>query len=177
MLKRGLTAMIVSFGLVSGLGVSCKKPAAPEPIVEPPPPPPPPEAPKQIPAPVVQMVQNFQKVYFEFDSASLEAESRAALDANGEIMRANTDIKVEIQGHADERGSTDYNLALGQRRASAVYRYLTTGAGVSSSRLKQISYGEEQPLAGGSTEAAWTKNRRCEFVITWGGSDYLKGSN
>jgi len=91
-------------------------------------------------------------------------------------MRQHNDIKVEVQGHADERGTTDYNLALGERRASAVYSYLSGAGGVSSARLKKISYGEERPLASGSAEAAWSKNRRCEFVITWGGVQSVRGT-
>ena len=89
-------------------------------------------------------------------------------------MLNNSDIKVEIQGHADERGTTDYNLALGQKRSDSVKSYLVS-AGVAPSRLSSISYGEEQPLDMAHTEIAWSKNRRAEFRITWGGGD-LQGS-
>ena len=113
------------------------------------------------------MVKNFQRVYFDFDSATLADDSKAALAENAGIMAANPDIKIELQGHADERGTTDYNLALGQRRADAVRRYLSA-QGVAGSRVTVVSYGEEKPLDSRSFEGAWTKNRRAEFRITWG---------
>jgi peptidoglycan-associated lipoprotein len=163
------TRALVSLFLATSLAVvGCKKkPAPPEaPIAMPPAPAPPPAA-AVVPPPVVQMVKNFQRVYFDFDSASLADDSKAALTENASIMTANADIKIELQGHADERGTTDYNLALGQRRADAVRRYLSA-QGVAGSRVTVISYGEEKPLDSRSFEGAWTKNRRAEFRITWG---------
>ncbi len=168
---RAAAAAAVAASLV--ISVGCKKPEPPvAPVAAPPPPAPPPE-PAQVPEPVVQMVKNFQRVYFEFDSATLTSDSKSALNENVAIMQSSTDIKVELQGHADERGTTDYNLALGQRRADAVRRYMTA-QGVGGSRLTVVSYGEERPLASGSSESAWTKNRRAEFRITWG--DGAKGT-
>jgi peptidoglycan-associated lipoprotein len=158
-------AVAIAASLVVGVG--CKKPPPPETPVAPPPPPAPPPEPARVPEPVVQMVKNFQRVYFEFDSATLTADSKEALTENVAIMQKSTDIKIELQGHADERGTTDYNLALGQRRAEAVKRYMTA-QGIGGSRLTVISYGEERPLDGRSSESAWTKNRRAEFRITWG---------
>ena len=119
-----------------------------------------------VPAEVQQMAKNFERVYFDFDSAALNAESKRALDDNAAIMGQYSDIKLEVQGHADERGTTDYNLALGQKRADSVVQYLLA-KGVSSSRVKSVSYGEERPLDGRSTETAWAMNRRAEFVITY----------
>jgi peptidoglycan-associated lipoprotein len=139
-------------------------------------PPPVEEAPKkEVPPPVAEMARNFNRVFFEFDSANLSAEGKASLEANARIMTDYTDIKLEIQGHADERGTTEYNIALGQKRADAVVRYLLAN-GVSSSRVKSVSYGEERPLDGRSAETAWSQNRRAEFVITWSGDAPVKGS-
>ncbi|MDP2311755.1 MAG: peptidoglycan-associated lipoprotein Pal [Pseudomonadota bacterium] len=133
------------------------------------------EVKKEAPAPVAEMMKNFNRVFFDFDAATLSAEGKASLDANAAIMSEYSDIKLEIQGHADERGTTDYNLALGQKRADAVVQYLLA-RGISSSRVKSVSYGEERPLDGQSTERAWSSNRRAEFVITWSGDAPVKGS-
>ena len=158
------------------LGVACKKKPAPEttPSFSAPPPAPAP-APAAAPPQVQQMVRNFQKVYFELDSASLNSESKAALDENVRIMQQYTDIKLEVQGHADERGTTEYNLALGQRRGQAVRTYLVN-SGIPASRLKVVSYGEERPAVSGSYETAWDQNRRTEFLITWGATDEVRGT-
>ena len=84
-------------------------------------------------------------------------------------------MKVEIQGHADERGTTEYNLALGQKRAAAVRQFLLA-EGVAPSRLSTISYGEEKPRAAGESETAWAQNRRAEFRITWSGDALVQGT-
>lgn len=161
--------------LAAALALGCKKPApAPTPIPVPPPPPQV-EAPEPAPEPVVQMVKNFQRVFFELDSARLDASSKSALDENIAIMKDNSNIKVELQGHADERGTTDYNLALGQRRAETVRRYMTN-QGIPPNQLTTVSYGEEKPLRGGSNEQAWSKNRRAEFVISWGANESVRGT-
>jgi len=120
-----------------------------------------------MPDDVKQMMRNFERVYFGLDSAKLSADALEALQQNAAIMQRSPDIKVEIQGHADERGTTDYNLSLGERRANSVRGYLTR-MGVGETRLDTVSYGEERPLVQGSTEGAWSKNRRAEFRITWG---------
>lgn len=104
-------------------------------------------------------------VYFDYDDASLSADARAILDSKIPILLANPSLSIRIAGHTDERGSDEYNLALGQRRAVAVKGYLST-RGVSSNRIEAVSYGEEQPVAEGSSEAAWSQNRRAEFEIT-----------
>ena len=91
------------------------------------------------------------------------------------MMNKHSDMKVEIQGHADERGTTQYNMALGQRRANKVVKYMESN-GISSSRLRAVSYGEERPLAMGNDDSAWSQNRRAEFKITFGGTSYTKGT-
>jgi peptidoglycan-associated lipoprotein len=128
-----------------------------------------------LPPEVDEMARNFARVYFDFDSASLNAESKRALDDNATLMSRFPDVKLDVQGHADERGTTDYNMALGQKRADAVVQYLQA-RGVSSTRVRSVSYGEERPVDGRSAETAWAMNRRAEFVITWSGSAPVSGT-
>ena len=108
-------------------------------------------------------------VYYEFDSADLTDAARTALDAKVPAMTANPAVRIRIAGHTDERGSDEYNLALGQRRAAAAKRYLTE-RGVEGARIDVISYGEERPAVQGSDEGAWQQNRRAEFEIVAGGA-------
>lgn len=108
-----------------------------------------------------------QMVHFDFDQSDLRAEDRAILDAKVPIMQANSNVTIRISGHADERGSDEYNLALGQRRAAAVKQYLVQH-GIADSRIETVSYGEERPIAQGSDEGAYAQNRRAEFEITAG---------
>jgi len=114
-----------------------------------------------------------QVIHFDFDQSNLKDDARAALDAMVPILNANTDVTIRIAGHADERGSDEYNLALGQRRAAAAKKYLTDH-GVADSRITTISYGEERPVAQGHDESAWSQNRRDEFEITAGGETLKK---
>lgn len=124
---------------------------------------------------VTQMRANFERVFFGFDSSTLAGESKTALDDNVRIMQEHSDVKVEVQGHADERGTTDYNIALGQRRAQSVVDYMQA-KGVAGSRVKVVSYGEEKPLVSGTSEQAWAQNRRAEFVILYGGDGSVQGT-
>ncbi len=101
-------------------------------------------------------------VYFEYDQFNLTAKSIQALKGVSELMKRNTKITISIEGHADERGTREYNLALGQRRAESVANYLIAN-GVKRNRLIAKSYGEERPLSLGSNNAAWSKNRRVEI--------------
>lgn len=102
-------------------------------------------------------------VYFDYNEATLREDARAALMRNAEFLKQNPDVRVEIQGNCDERGSAEYNLALGMRRAEAAKQYLSD-MGVDISRLQAVSYGEENPVVRGSSEVAWSKNRRGDFV-------------
>ena len=104
-------------------------------------------------------------VYFDFNSSSLSSSTRDALESNANFLKENPSVEVQIEGHADERGGVQYNLALGERRAQAVKQYLVS-MGVSSSRITTISFGKERPIAFGHTESAWSQNRRASFVIT-----------
>lgn len=103
-------------------------------------------------------------VHFDFDSYRLDAEAQRVLEANAEWLRANPRSKVEIEGHCDERGTIEYNLALGARRARAVRDQLVA-LGIDPDRLSTISYGEELPLCYEHTEKCWARNRRAHFVI------------
>lgn len=102
-------------------------------------------------------------VYFDFDQHTLTEASRQILMENVRYLEANPTTSIVIEGHCDERGSDEYNLALGERRAAAAQQYLVS-MGISSQRVRIISYGEEKPADFASTEAAWAKNRRAEFV-------------
>jgi len=104
------------------------------------------------------------KVYFEFDSYTLSPEAERTLDAKAAYLRENPRARVLIEGHADERGTDEYNLALGERRAMAAKSYLCA-AGIDSGRINTISYGEERPVDPAQNEEAWAKNRRDEFVL------------
>jgi peptidoglycan-associated lipoprotein len=108
-----------------------------------------------------------EMVFFEYDSFELTSEAQDLLRAKAEVMRENPSVTLRIEGHADQRGSTEYNLALGQRRAEAVRTFLE-GYGLSSGRFSTLSYGKERPLAEGEAESAFARNRRAEFVVTGG---------
>lgn len=155
--------------------VACKKKPEVAQATLPPPPPPAPVVEAPPPAPVQQIVENFSRVNFDYDSANLTAAGKAALDANARLLQANPGIKVEVQGHADDRGTTEYNLALGQKRANAVRGYLVKG-GVTTNRVTVVSFGEERPLVDSQSETAWSENRRAEFRITWGEAPNLRGT-
>jgi peptidoglycan-associated lipoprotein len=107
-------------------------------------------------------------IYFEYDSDALGDAARSALDQKLTILQSNSGVRLRIAGHADERGSDEYNLALGQRRAAAAKRYLTQ-RGIPEAQIEIISYGEERPAASGGDESAFAQNRRDEFEITSGG--------
>lgn len=106
-------------------------------------------------------------VYFDYDAAEIRGDARAALDAKLPILRANAGLQIRISGHADERGSDQYNDALGQQRAASAKRYLTDN-GIDGARISIVSYGEQRPATMGSDESAWSRNRRAEFEITAG---------
>jgi peptidoglycan-associated lipoprotein len=107
---------------------------------------------------------DLQTVYFDYDSSNLRPDQMVALDANAEYMRMNGTCSVEIQGHCDERGTPEYNLSLGERRALSVRNYLI-GQGIDAGRLYTVSFGEEMPATVGSGEDAFSQNRRAEFWI------------
>ena len=186
-------SLLLSFVLVS-LMVACgdKKPPAPPPppppppapVAAPPPPPPPapkpqPQAPPQTPprqptedeifAKLTVEQINAQKplanVLFDYDKADLTEATRAVLQKNAEWMRRWASTKVQVEGHADSRGTTEYNLALGERRAAAVKDYLVS-LGIAADRISIVSKGEEEPTCREEVETCWSQNRRGVFLVT-----------
>lgn len=119
------------------------------------------------PAPAPEPVTPFkaETVYFGFDEYTLNPEAQQVLQGLAEHLKKAGNTVVQVEGHCDERGSIEYNLALGERRAQSVKNYLSQ-VGVDAARLSTISYGEEKPAAEGHSEAAWAKNRRAEFTLS-----------
>ena len=108
-----------------------------------------------------------EMVHFEYDMADITSASERTLRAKVDILRNSPDIRIRLEGHADERGSNEYNQALGSARTQSVRDFLT-GFGISASRFAMVSYGEERPMVNRSDENAWAQNRRVEFQITAG---------
>lgn len=103
--------------------------------------------------------------FFDYDKADLRDDARSALSTNADWLKKNQTVQFLIEGHCDERGTTEYNLALGDRRANAVKEYLAS-LGVDASRVRTVSYGKERPFCSASTEDCWQQNRRAHFLIT-----------
>jgi peptidoglycan-associated lipoprotein len=160
--------LIVALGTVLFLNGCPKKqePVAPPPapietqkpevIKDTTPPPPPPKE--------MLREEQLQTVYFDFDKYNLRPDAKASLDANFALLQKYTDVIVKIEGHCDERGTVEYNLSLGEKRAQSVMDYLS-GLGIAPSRMTVISYGKERPVDAGHNEGAWSKNRRSEFRV------------
>jgi peptidoglycan-associated lipoprotein len=104
-------------------------------------------------------------IYFDYDESTLTDDTRDKLSRNADLLKSQPQFSVTIEGHADERGTNEYNLALGERRANAVRDYLGS-LGVSASRLRTLSYGEERPVCTQTEESCWSQNRRAHMVIT-----------
>ena len=194
MRSRGLTpvARLIGVGLVSVVAVACvRNPPPVEPDAPPPPPaggqaarspaaPPPPAPPPPPPAPPVIGEEDefasrsledlnrespLQPVFFEYDRAELSTGGQAVLQANADILRRYPTWVITVEGHCDERGSPEYNLGLGERRALVAHEYLV-GLGLASDQINTVSYGKEFPFDPGHTAEAWARNRRAHFVIT-----------
>jgi len=179
------TALILlSAATLASLGACGPKkppvaPSAPAPIVpEAPPPAPPPPARTEAPAQVDEYArlqrmsaEEIEKsgllgeIYFEFDKAEIRDADRETLTKNAAALKRFDFLRVTVEGHCDERGTVEYNLALGERRSRAAYDYLVS-LGVPADRLKTVSYGKEVPLCQQSTEECWQKNRRAHFTVT-----------
>jgi len=184
------TAAIAAFSLMLGLGVAAcgkKAPAVtpPPPVppaapAAPPSPPAPPPAPAPAPAPKTLSEDEIfaQKslaqlnnerplgdVFFDLDTSTIKEESKAALSTNSTWLKRWTSTRISIEGHCDERGTAEYNLGLGERRALAAKNYLVS-LGVPADKVKTVSYGKEFPFDPGHDESAYAKNRRAHFVIT-----------
>ena len=111
-----------------------------------------------------KLAQVGDTVNFDFDSAELTVSARSTLNRQSAFLSVNPDLMIVIEGHADERGTREYNLALGERRATAVRDYLVA-KGINSARVRTVSYGKERPAVSGSDEASWAKNRRASTVL------------
>ncbi len=125
------------------------------------PPPPPPPTPTVTDEDLFS--QNIKDVYFDYDKSDIRADQQSLIQSDAQFLNQHPNINITVEGHCDERGSTEYNLALGDKRATAVKDALT-GAGVSASRIKTISYGKEKPFCTESNEACWQQNRRGHLV-------------
>jgi len=144
-------------------------PAPPRPVDEPIPVPPEPEAIRsgdlKDDLDTLNRSGVLKPVFFELDSSDVSGDSQKVLQENAEVMRKNSQWQVTIEGHCDERGTAEYNLALGERRAIAARTYLVS-LGIPAERVRVVSYGKEFPFEQGHDESAWSKNRRAHFVIT-----------
>ena len=170
------------------LSASCSKKAPvavpqPPPVAAPttpppPPPPPPPPAPAPAPAPLgedevfakktlaeLNAEKPLEDVYFDYDKADLKAETRASLSKNAEWLKRWPSTKVLVEGHCDARGTNEYNLALGEKRAAAVQMYLT-GLGVAADRVQIVTKGEESPFCLEESESCYSQNRRGHFILS-----------
>ena len=184
---------VVVIGMAILMSTACGGKKPPQARPAPPPPPPPaaaaPARPPAPPAPISEPVvvppepvredriatsasldelnrnSPLRPVFFELDSAEVDGRGRAALDENGTVLKKNATWIVTIEGHCDERGTAEYNLALGERRALAARAYLLS-LGIPGDRLRTVSYGKEFPFDPGHDDLAWAKNRRAHFVIT-----------
>jgi len=144
-------------------------PPPPRPVDEPMPVPPEPEAIKaaDLPDDLDSLNRSgvLKPVFFDLDSSEVNAASQQVLQENADVMRRNARWQITIEGHCDERGTAEYNLALGERRALAARTYLLS-LGIPAERVRTVSYGKEFPFDQGHDESAWSKNRRAHFVIT-----------
>jgi len=155
--------------LLMALGCSSRKQVSTAQVEPPPPPattqqettPPPPPATQTESEPETRTT--LADAFFDFDEASLRADAKTALENNAKWMEKNSGVNVIVEGHCDERGSVEYNLALGERRAKAAKEYLVS-YGIAAGRLTTISYGKERPFDPGHDENAWAQNRRAHFV-------------
>jgi len=175
------SALVVTLVIASALAGCGKKQVAapPPPPVAPatPPPAPPPTtrevAPqideyarlKQAPVDEIERMGLLQDINFDFDRADIREGDRALLTRNADVLKRFDFLKITVEGHCDERGTVEYNLALGERRARAAFDYLIA-LGVSADRLKSVSYGKEVPLCRESNEECWARNRRAHFTVT-----------
>jgi len=184
--RSGLLAAMVALSLVAG---AChkKQPPIARPLPPPPPapmeparPPAPPEPSNAGQTPVAPPAEDaiasaslddlnrnspLKPVFYSLDNADVDQAGQQALQSNADVLKKYTTWQVTIEGHCDERGTAEYNLALGERRATAARTYLLS-LGVSADRIKIVSYGKEFPFDPGHDEAAWSKNRRAHFVVT-----------
>jgi peptidoglycan-associated lipoprotein len=147
---------------------TAKPPAPPQPVAEPVPVPPEPVPEDTVGSKSLDDLNRdspLKPVFFELDSSDLSSDAQGTLQANAGVLKQYASWQITIEGHCDERGSAEYNLALGERRALAARDYLVS-LGIGATRVRTVSYGKEFPFDPGHDEGAWSKNRRAHFVIT-----------
>jgi peptidoglycan-associated lipoprotein len=147
---------------------AARPPAPPQPVAEPTVVPPDPAWEDELASKDLDEINRnspFQPVFYGYDQAEVDGEGQRVLEANAEILRRYPTWVITIEGHADERGTAEYNLALGERRALAARNYLVS-LGIPADRLRTVSYGKEFPFDPGHNEEAWARNRRAHFVVT-----------
>ncbi|HEY7510289.1 MAG TPA: peptidoglycan-associated lipoprotein Pal [Vicinamibacteria bacterium] len=182
-MKRLALSAVVVLGLAlpgcrSGRQAPPPAPPAPPPVVPATPPPaPPPSTPDvtpqldeydkllQMSSDQIERMGLLADIHFDLDRAELREADRQTLTQNADVLKRFDFLRISVQGHCDERGSVEYNLALGERRARAAYDYLVS-LGVSPDRLKTVSYGKEIPVCTDSNESCWARNRRAHFEVT-----------
>jgi peptidoglycan-associated lipoprotein len=120
---------------------------------------------KQLPVDEIERLGLLAEIHFVFDKSDIREPDRQILAKNAEVLKKFDFLRITVEGHCDERGTVDYNIALGQRRAQAAYDYLVS-LGVASDRMKTVSYGKEVPLCREQTEECWARNRRAHFTVT-----------
>ncbi len=179
--QKGLLVVLLAVTMIVGFGACKSKPVEtePPPVAQPAPPPPAPPPPaKEVedkePAPIkieratpptideLNAAGHLKTVYFDFDKYDLTETTRATIRQNADWLRANPGHSIVIEGHCDERGSIEYNLALGEKRANATREFLRS-LGIGNTKVRIVTFGEERPADPRSNEAAWAKNRRAEF--------------
>jgi len=182
--RKAVLVLLLAVGLTFAVAGCKSKAPAIDPVVPPteeraapPPPPPPPVEVKADEPPPIKIEEHkelsivelnaqgiLKTIYFDLDKYDLTETTRATLRQNADWMRGNPGHNIVIEGHCDERGSIEYNLALGERRANAARDYLTS-LGIGNTKVRIVSFGEERPAVAGRHEAAWSKNRRGEFIF------------
>jgi peptidoglycan-associated lipoprotein len=179
---KKIALILLAVAAVAAAPACGKKPAPappPPPPVAPEPPPPAPPPPRPQVQPQVDEYERLRamsaeeieksgllgEVFFDFDRSEIRDTDRATLTKNADALKRFDFLRVTVEGHCDERGTVEYNLALGERRARSAYDYLVS-LGVPADRLKTVSYGKEVPVCQASTEECWQRNRRAHFTVT-----------
>jgi peptidoglycan-associated lipoprotein len=173
MRKTPALLFVAAMTLAALFAAGCAKKAAEAPPTPPPAPPvvqpvtpepaPPPAPEPPVPVPAVT-AGDFTDVFFDLDSYTLRDDAKVSLDNAAKLLRDHAEVNLTIEGHCDERGTVEYNQALGEKRSNAARDYLVN-AGVSAVRVQTLSYGKERPFAEGHDESAWAQNRRAHFVL------------
>lgn len=125
---------------------------------------PPPEVKEEVPPLPPEPAVSLEPIFFDFDKSNIRPDAKATLDKNAEWTSKNPTAKIRIEGNCDERGTNEYNMALGERRANSAKQFLVN-MGIAADRLSTVSYGEEKPMEAGHDEADWAKNRRDDFKV------------